>query len=36
MWKTHLNVDTKGNAIHSPCGNHCGKIQKIVEKPKTK
>jgi hypothetical protein len=32
MWKSHFNVDIKGNGIHSPCGNHCGNLPKTVEK----
>ena len=32
MWKSHFNVDTKGNVIHRPCGNCCGNLQATVEK----
>jgi hypothetical protein len=31
MWKSHFNVDTKGNGIHSPCGNCCGNLLRTVE-----
>jgi len=31
MWKSHFNVDTKGNGIHSPCGKRCGNLLKTVE-----
>ena len=32
MWKSHFNVDAKGNRIHSPCGNRCGNLPETVEK----
>lgn len=32
MWKTHFTIVNNGFVFHRACGNHCGKLSKIVEK----